>query len=74
MGQKVNPIGLRIGINKDWQSTWYASKQDFATFIKEDHDIRAYFNKNMQILAFPKWKLKEQKTNLLSISTQANLV
>ena len=45
MGQKVNPIGLRIGINKDWQSTWYASKQDFATFIKEDHDIRAYFNK-----------------------------
>lgn len=45
MGQKVNPIGLRIGINKDWQSTWYANKQDFATFIKEDHDIRAYFNK-----------------------------
>ena len=45
MGQKVNPIGLRIGINKDWQSTWYANKQDFATFIKEDYDIRAYFNK-----------------------------
>ena len=67
MGQKVNPIGLRIGINKDWQSTWYANKQDFATFIKEDHDIRAYFNKKQ------KWKLKEQKTNLLSISTQANL-
>ena len=29
MGQKVNPIGLRLGINKDWNSTWYAKKQDF---------------------------------------------
>ena len=45
MGQKVNPIGLRIGINKDWQSTWFAKKQDFAANLKEDHDIRAFFNK-----------------------------
>ena len=45
MGQKVNPIGLRIGINKDWQSTWYANKQDFAANLKEDHDIREYFKK-----------------------------
>lgn len=45
MGQKVNPIGLRIGINKDWQSTWYANKQDFAANLKEDADIRAYFKK-----------------------------
>ena len=45
MGQKVNPYGLRIGINKDWQSTWYANKEDFAKNLKEDHDIRAYFKK-----------------------------
>ncbi len=45
MGQKVNPIGLRLGINKDWQSTWYANKKDFATNLKEDHDIREYFKK-----------------------------
>ena len=45
MGQKVNPIGLRLGINKTWQSTWYANKQDFAKNLKEDHDIRQYFAK-----------------------------
>lgn len=45
MGQKVNPIGLRLGINKDWQSTWYANKKDFAANLKEDADIRAYFKK-----------------------------
>ena len=45
MGQKVNPIGLRIGINKDWQSTWYANKQNFAANLKEDHDIREFFKK-----------------------------
>ncbi len=45
MGQKVNPVGLRLGINKDWQSTWYANKQDFAANLKEDYDIRQYFKK-----------------------------
>ena len=50
MGQKVNPIGLRLGINKDWQSTWYSNKQDFAKFIKEDHDIREYFKKKHSVL------------------------
>lgn len=45
MGQKVNPIGLRLGINKDWQSTWYANKKDFAANLKEDHEIREYFKK-----------------------------
>ena len=45
MGQKVNPIGLRLGINKDWQSTWYANKHDFAANLKEDHDIREFFKK-----------------------------
>ena len=45
MGQKVNPIGLRLGINKDWQSTWFANKQNFAANVKEDHDIREFFKK-----------------------------
>ena len=30
MGQKVNPVGLRIGINRDWSSRWYANKKDFS--------------------------------------------
>ena len=33
MGQKVNPHGLRVGVNKDWNSKWYAGKNDFADFL-----------------------------------------
>lgn len=42
MGQKVNPNGFRIGVNKDWNSTWVADKKDIAKFLKEDHSIREY--------------------------------
>ena len=42
MGQKVNPNGFRIGVNKDWNSTWVANKKDIATFLKEDHTIREH--------------------------------
>ena len=41
MGQKVSPIGLRIGINKDWESKWYAEK-DFAKNLNNDNKIRKY--------------------------------
>ncbi|MDD4210954.1 MAG: 30S ribosomal protein S3 [Clostridia bacterium] len=40
MGQKVNPIGFRTGINKPWQSQWTANKADFSKFLLEDHNIR----------------------------------
>lgn len=42
MGQKVSPIGLRIGVNKDWNAKWYASKADFKVFLKRDLDINKY--------------------------------
>lgn len=44
MGQKVNPNGFRIGINKDWSSQWYADKKSFAKFILEDSKIRNVIN------------------------------
>ena len=40
MGQKVSPVGLRIGVNKDWDSKWFANKQDYATYLHEDIKIR----------------------------------
>ncbi len=43
MGQKVNPNGLRIGINRDWESRWFATK-DFAKFVYEDIRIRKLIN------------------------------
>src|SRR6266481_124297 len=45
MGQKVRPTGFRTGIMIDWQSQWYASKQDFAELLVEDHRIRAYIKR-----------------------------
>ena len=42
MGQKVSPIGLRIGINKTWESNWYASNKDFAKYLNNDVKIRKF--------------------------------
>lgn len=42
MGQKVNPVGMRIGISRGWNSRWYASKKDFASYLHEDCEIRKY--------------------------------
>ncbi len=48
MGQKVNPNGLRLGINKDWDSKWYAGKNDFSKYLGNDVKIREYFEKNQK--------------------------
>jgi len=45
MGQKVNPHGMRIGVNKSWNANWFASKQDFASSLKEDNVIRTFIKK-----------------------------
>ena len=48
MGQKVSPTGLRIGVNKDWESKWMAPKKDFAKYLNEDIKIREYLEKNLK--------------------------
>ena len=40
MGQKVNPVGLRLGVNKTWQSRWYADSREYADLVLEDLKIR----------------------------------
>ena len=47
MGQKVSPIGLRIGVNKDWESKWYSNKE-FASNLDKDIKIRKYIEKNLK--------------------------
>jgi small subunit ribosomal protein S3 len=44
MGQKVSPNGLRLGINRYWQSRWFAAKKDYARFLNEDIKIRGILN------------------------------
>ncbi|NLD39479.1 MAG: 30S ribosomal protein S3 [Desulfatiglans sp.] len=47
MGQKVNPIGFRLGINKEWASKWFSSK-DYSCFVYEDYCIRKFLKKKLQ--------------------------
>ena len=47
MGQKVNPVGLRLGINQTWDSRWYANDQSFATLLHEDLKIRQYLKRRL---------------------------
>jgi len=54
MGQKVNPIGLRVGVNKDWRSKWYANKKEFGALLTEDRKIRDFLRKKLEGASVPK--------------------
>lgn len=47
MGQKVNPISMRLQVNKDWRSKWFADKKDYARFLTEDLEVRRYIDKKV---------------------------
>ncbi len=61
MGQKVSPIGQRIGINKDWESKWYAPKKDFSKYLLEDIEIRKYIDKNLVDKGIAKVEIERNK-------------
>ena len=48
MGQKVNPVGMRVGVNRDWNSRWYANDNEFHVFLNEDIKVREYLEKNLK--------------------------
>ncbi len=54
MGQKVNPIGLRLGINRTWDSRWYANSADYSGMLHEDFKIRAQLMKDLKQAAVSK--------------------
>ena len=47
MGQKVHPTGIRLGIVKDWTSTWYADSKDFANYLNNDLEVREFIRKKL---------------------------
>src|SRR5277367_4122421 len=47
MGQKVNPLGIRLGITRDWTSKWYASKKQFPTLVYNDFEVRQFLKKKL---------------------------
>ena len=54
MGQKVNPIGFRLAVNKDWRSKWYAEGEDFTTKLHQDLKIRKFIGDRLQGAALAK--------------------
>ena len=54
MGQKVNPKGFRLAVNKDWDSRWYASKRQFPGYISEDHKIRTFLEERLRYASVPR--------------------
>ncbi|MBA4697657.1 MAG: 30S ribosomal protein S3 [Legionella sp.] len=62
MGQKVNPIGIRLGIVQDWNSKWYASK-NYANLLNQDINLRSYLKKKLLSAAVSKIKIDRPANN-----------
>ncbi|MDE3059446.1 MAG: 30S ribosomal protein S3 [Pseudomonadota bacterium] len=70
MGQKVNAIGLRVGINKTWDSRWYAADGDYADKLHEDFKIQKYLKKQLDAAGVSKITIERpSKKALISIHT-----
>ena len=67
MGQKVNPNGFRVGVIRDWNTRWYASKKDFADYLVEDGEIREFVKKKYYAASISKIEI-ERAANKISVS------
>ena len=67
MGQKVNPHGLRVGVITNWDTQWYADKKTFATYIKQDNDIRTTLKKKYYNAAISKITI-ERATDSITVN------
>ena len=63
MGQKVNPVGMRIGVNRDWNSRWYANDKDYHVFLNEDIKIRSYLKEALKDALLRHVEIERVKTN-----------
>jgi SSU ribosomal protein S3P len=61
MGQKVCPIGFRLGITQNWRSRWYADKKNFGKLLVEDQKIRKYIKKNYRFTGIPKVEIERTR-------------
>lgn len=62
MGQKVHPVGIRLGIVKDWNSTWYANK-NYAQLLNQDINLRKYLKKKLMAAAISKIQIERPANN-----------
>jgi small subunit ribosomal protein S3 len=63
MGQKVNPIGIRLGIVKSWNSNWFATKKNYATLLNQDLNLRKYLKKKLASAAVSRIQIDRPANN-----------
>lgn len=61
MGQKIRPIGFRVGVMEDWRSRWYANKQEFAELLVEDNAIRKFIHKRYKRAGIPRIEIERTR-------------
>ena len=64
MGQKVHPTGIRLGIVKDWTSTWYAGSGDYADYLNKDIEIRDFIKKRLSQASVSRVQISRPAHNL----------
>lgn len=62
MGQKTNPIGLRVAVTKDWRSKWYSGKKEFGRLLAEDRKIRDLLKKKLESASVPRILIERAAT------------
>jgi small subunit ribosomal protein S3 len=63
MGQKVNPTGIRLGIIKDWTSTWYADTKDYAGYLHTDMAVRTFLRKKLEHASVSRIQIERPANN-----------
>ena len=74
MGQKVNPLGFRLGVNRTWDSRWYADKHSFGDLLHEDIELRQYLNQRLKQAGVSKIVIERPAKGLGLPSIQPGLV
>jgi len=67
MGQKVWPLGFRVGITENWRSRWYAPKAEFGGLLVEDSKIREFIKKNFRFAGIPKIEIERDRESVTVI-------
>ena len=63
MGQKVNPVGMRVGVNKDWNSRWFAEDKEYPVYLNEDIKIRKYLESSLKEALLSHVEIERTKTD-----------
>ena len=76
MGHKVNPIGLRLSLTKDWASKWYAGKKDYAGLLEEDARIRRHIKKTLRHAGISRVEVERaaQKVKLTILASRPGII